>query len=468
MDQDAKNFIEYATSTTPRALEFLEWAKASKLCKVVTADVPEGVFPKYVVNPKLHDIKVDPYGVTKKKGPRGSDDAVYRSSEEIRRRVARGNTILTFTYNMNPLACVPIWALKKFTGGIGDEDDFEETDQGAPTPLSDPTPIWHRFFTTDPNLTSRVVSTQKANGAAGHLAVLKVGKGMYVWIGGSKNVHLAVKGIEDLGRYAEGRYTVAVKVVEAAIMGMREVGVDLDGFLGMLWEKHLTACFELLDPEDAHIEDLSHLTKPELHLYSLVSFEKGVENPNYICEHPERTFETIKKFGLILLPELRKDFVDGVRGDHGNEGRVIYFLDKEGEVIGLLKKKTVWYIVIRAIREKLKVYYAVDFTAIDPSQPLPRMAELALWLGWSKTTLDAWTKVAVAAGDWAAGQIGWEGEKSATEREGFFALMKGRFPVMWAKFLKECGVDDRVALTEDGEGEVVVEEKPQKVPVEAF
>jgi hypothetical protein len=65
---------------------------------------------------------------------------------------------------------------------------------------------------------------------------------------------------------------------------------------------------------------------------------------------------------------------------HSYEGKVLYFLDGDGKVIGLVKvetksprhtcrsgltrlaspvaaqKKTVWYIIIRAVREKMKAY----------------------------------------------------------------------------------------------------------------
>jgi len=45
-----------------------------------------------------------------------------------------------------------------------------------------------------------------------------------------------------------------------------------------------------------------------------------------------------------------------IRGLQGTEGRVVYFLDKDDNVIGLLKKKSAWYIILRALREKVKQY----------------------------------------------------------------------------------------------------------------
>ena len=39
--------------------------------------------------------------------------------------------------------------------------------------------------------------------------------------------------------------------------------------------------------------------------------------------------------------------MEKVRRDAGYEGEVFYFLDVKDNVIGLLKKKTAWYVVLR-------------------------------------------------------------------------------------------------------------------------
>ena len=39
--------------------------------------------------------------------------------------------------------------------------------------------------------------------------------------------------------------------------------------------------------------------------------------------------------------------MERVRRDVGYEGEVLYFLDASDNVIGLLKKKTAWYVVLR-------------------------------------------------------------------------------------------------------------------------
>ena len=42
-----------------------------------------------------------------------------------------------------------------------------------------------------------------------------------------------------------------------------------------------------------------------------------------------------------------------VREGRDYEGEVLYFMDSNNNTVGLLKKKTTWYIVLRAIREKV-------------------------------------------------------------------------------------------------------------------
>ena len=42
-----------------------------------------------------------------------------------------------------------------------------------------------------------------------------------------------------------------------------------------------------------------------------------------------------------------------VRDGRDYEGEVLYFMDKDNNTVGLLKKKTTWYIMLRAIREKV-------------------------------------------------------------------------------------------------------------------
>lgn len=76
--------------------------------------------------------------------------------------------------------------------------------------------------------------------------------------------------------------------------------------------------------------------------------------------HPAFCFKIAEAFALpsVHYEEFKPEDLDGVmmdiRGDYGKEGRVLYFLDEHSRVFGLLKKKTVWYVMVRAIREKVR------------------------------------------------------------------------------------------------------------------
>jgi len=90
--------------------------------------------------------------------------------------------------------------------------------------------------------------------------------------------------------------------------------------LEYLSSTHETACFELIDPEDLHVE-LVHLEKPELrfigepptsflghrHLprlptsFLLVAFTSYDDRQQTICRNPLEGFEKMKSFGFKVV-----------------------------------------------------------------------------------------------------------------------------------------------------------------------
>ncbi len=63
------------------------------------------------------------------------------------------------------------------------------------------------YFLRPVHVTSRIVCTEKANGEAAHMAV-RVLRGKFYLIAGSKNVHMLLKDDKDLTHYTDGRYQV--------------------------------------------------------------------------------------------------------------------------------------------------------------------------------------------------------------------------------------------------------------------
>merc|ERR1711962_303740 len=74
----------------------------------------------------------------------------------------------------------------------------------------------------------------------------------------------------------------------------------------------------------------------------------------------------------------------------------MYFVNNKCPSIGLLKDKTAWYVLARAIREKAR--NAVRNFAKNPSEPVSgcinkteaRLRQIKSWLGFSDAYLDAW------------------------------------------------------------------------------
>ena len=116
---------------------WLGWCRDHRQVKVSPWEIPQGILPPGYSG-KLHDVKVQ--DLAKKFGP---DDKIYNSNPEIRDKVARGNTVLELhnskcNSNTNKTEHdMVVFALKKFTGGMGDEDEEQPEDDL----------VWQRYFT---------------------------------------------------------------------------------------------------------------------------------------------------------------------------------------------------------------------------------------------------------------------------------------------------------------------------------
>ena len=80
-----------------------------------------------------------------------------------REKVARGNSVL-FLRDLESNSSSHdgvIFALKKFTGGMGDEDETQPDDNF----------VWMKYFLKPLASARKVVCTRKANGEAAHLSV---------------------------------------------------------------------------------------------------------------------------------------------------------------------------------------------------------------------------------------------------------------------------------------------------------
>jgi len=427
-----------STSLHTEASNWLEWARSKKDLKIVTVEVPDGILPKGTTG-RLHDVKVF--------SGHGPDDVLYDCQQDLREKVARGNCFLEICDKDNDSAvmCV-IHAMKKFTGGLGDDDDR--------TSGSDF--VWQRYFTQPFDSAKAIVCTKKQNGEAAHLSAFRIGSEIYI-CAGSKNVHLVFRSSSDLDKYPlhEPRYQFA-KEISRCILEILD-GLSESGrvyLLEFLCVTRCTAVFELLSAHHQHVEDLSEFTTPVLKFIAWTSCHLESADSNSAIQFcslpPDSGIELARVFDLdtteyqeISVGSLVEHMAD-IRSRHGVEGEVLFFLDGDRRTIGMLKKKTVWYIVVRAIWQKVQtacMSYSKNTEAFVRSTHLQkinqRLKEIQEWLQLTDKSLLAWKHLASKFLDFSIEKLR---VKAFTASD-----FPASFPVHWKNFLFEMGETDCIS-----------------------
>ena len=413
--------------------EWLAWAKGqpSKV-RVVDGTVPWGILPQGLVG-KLLDVKVG--------GKAGPDDKMYNSSADLRDKIARGNTVLQLedTRTGKVTKDMVVFALKKFTGGMGDEDeDQPENEQ-----------VWQKYFLSPMQAVDKVVCVTKENGEAAHLSVRMI-QGNFFYFCGSKNVHLMFRTRDELEKYTEQRYMVAKTVAnswldQAAAMEPEKLRL----FCSFLHTTKMTAVFEVLCPDYQHVVSLSHLSSPELRFLTF-TLQYGAASLTGLPPHV--SLNIASSLGLatavheVILASQAESRMEKVRAGYGYEGEVLYFLDKEDKTVGLVKKKTAWYVLCRAIREKVnaaRCQYRKEGGMSKQKENLHleklerRINEIRTWLDLSEATTRHWCLLGKTFFKWTLEQLKQNPEKLEE------LCARGGFPQQWQSFLAQADISDK-------------------------
>lgn len=353
----------------------------------------------------IHDIRVSP-SRAKGSGYSGfnamTDDRVYADHALVRERIPRGLAFLqvckvrdlhevfsTSTVKggakvqtslgwrpdvtAGDVHCL-LRGLRKFTGR--DHGDDDDTLPGAGQAADKPKDAeWQRFFTSDPSTTTHVAAMEKANGESGHFTALATpvalkkaiasGGGIapdHVYVGGSKTVHIIAREAADLEHpvYASTRYSFARNIVRGCLQVVqsrpKEVQQQFKTFMATL---RITLCIEFLNPATQHVErfDFSH---PVPQALTFVSSRPQQIAALSLGMHPIVAVRLAQYFGFEVVGHSLHSMTEHVsvlqrtRYLYGKEGYVLYYMNGAGCVIGLVKRKSVWYIIQRAVREKAR------------------------------------------------------------------------------------------------------------------
>ncbi|CAL8101714.1 unnamed protein product [Orchesella dallaii] len=379
---------------------WVNWCRSHAHLKCVECDVPQGILPKNYRG-VLIDVKVG----GKKRIP---DDKIYLAHADLRAKVARGNCVLELNkiekgVIVSTKYLFLVFALKKFSGGMGDEDD-------APCSQSS----WEPYFLKPLSAARKIVSTEKANGEAAHISSRKLIGQDYLCIG-SKNVHMLVRNRDDISKYTDTRFQFAQRVANSffqTVMENTNISEDSkSAFISFIQQKRFTCVCEMVQPEYQHVVNLSHLKHPELRFicWTTPDLEGDFCSRDTLCAMPiDEAIEQARNFGLstviydtILCDGGEEDtkikieeYMNKVRRDYGHEGKVIYFLDGENYTIGLIKKKTAWYILLRALREKVAAFSRPhESSSLNErsNKIAKRIKEIQTWLEFSNEFAEGWT-----------------------------------------------------------------------------
>lgn len=418
-----RNKAQYSEEKAKLMFEQIE-KRSKKQLKVISTVVPEGILPPGY-SCTLYDVRIQSSGL---------GEFIYNKNEWIRENITRGlNFMQLKEKDGGEKFDFAIYANKKFMGGVGDEEgNF----------LPENKDMWKNFFVDSVTKANAVIIMKKLDGCAGHFAIRKIG-GEYFIIAGSKNVHMLIRSSDDIKKYEKFEFRIAKKVAE----GVLNAFDDMDKSKLLLLKHHLTitketVVCELLDPEiKQHLIDSSHLKKATI-FGLMITSPPGKEKVKSLTSIPPQIFLKYLDFLGISTPEhfsistkRVENSITKIRRETDYEGCVLYYLIKD-RTIGLLKVKTIWYIIMRGLQEK-----DIFCTSEDGilKKPLPDMIEASKdlienfheLLKFSEDYSNAWKKSVEAF-------INWLNEKMKIKKIPVVNIREN-FRATWKEFAKEKG-----------------------------
>ncbi|XP_042215272.1 uncharacterized protein LOC121861515 isoform X2 [Homarus americanus] len=368
---------------------------------------------------------------------RGPDDLVYSKHQDIREMIPRGVTIMQLNGRVSQFDVV-IHGNKKFSGGIGDEDECQPENNDK----------WREYCLGNPDTAIKVVCMKKLNGEAAHFSGRYIDGRFYLFVG-SKNVHMLIRDCMDIEKYEGSRYGVAKIIARAVCSVLNDLEKKKQHLVfSLLHHTKSTAFCEILQPEHQHLVNISHLSEPQLNVISFTStasYDGEVRSLTAMPPHHALDLAAVLGFQSNTYKIIPRDEVlthkDMIRQYFDDEGEVLYFLTENEDTIGLAKVKSVWYILLRALREK--AVYCFTTAKKKSGWSLQerinathkRLREIQRWLKLSDDYIHFWSKL-------CDGFLRW------TEQEIKYARIEGssirpKFPILWKQYLCETKQTDR-------------------------
>ena len=434
-----KNCLENNKNLTnnniPSATAELETFSLSnpKYIKVCRNPIPNGVLPPENVG-FLYDINVyisREFRIEKRKKFL-TDDDVYESFPLIQKNIPRGVTICKIVNkyddsNVNFYETT-IYANKKFTD--------------IPNNINDNN---YLYFLQNPSKPKKIISMEKMNGDALHFSGRYLLGNFYLFVG-SKNNHVMIKSESDIELYTDDRYVVSKQFARIVWKMLQNLSPpNRNALYDIFHYTEVTAVCELLQPNYQHIVKISNTESKVVFLTFTPTFY-GLDdddiNKSLTFLPPHLSLRIMNILDIPCAPhrimiidddKKYREEIENIRSNINSEGRVFYFLNNnKDETIGLSKVKTVWYICLRALREKCvhhfskKSKYVHIPTVVNSVNT--RYTEIQNWLKLSDDIINYWNNIGEQFVIWLKKQIN---ENLIDIRQN---PIKSNFPILWDKF----------------------------------
>ena len=277
------------------------------------------------------------------------DDAIYTSSSFLREYMPRGMAVYD-----NGIDFFVIRGFRKFTGlSSGDEDEHSNATNNTDN-------FCYRGKTLKDCKT--IIVTNKSNGENGKMAIRRCLDDTYIVFAGSKNAMKYWKIGETpdfISENTDGSYIPAIEISKWFFNYLECVSND---FFKNIADNEFTLMFEINHPDSEHIFPIDIM---RMDFVSILN-KDGI---SIDCREAFTLFDTYElphePYTIHNSDELNT-IIENTRSRDNTEGVVIYLYD-DSECIGLLKIKTDFYVVARAIRECCKHFgnYLLSGNIID-------------------------------------------------------------------------------------------------------
>lgn len=370
---------------------------------------------------------------------RGADDTLYAQEPLLRKYLPRGLSLLRVENadGTEIVDCVT-HAIRKFSGAT-----LEDEDDGRPELCE--VDGQNIYFLKSQDEAARVISMEKINGEAAHICGRYV-NGVFYFIAGSKNVRMMFRNEEDLDQYTDERYAIAQRIARTVLRQWKKLTeFKRDWLQKFLHFTKTTMAGEIKLPDHQHIVSFDGMTKEEIIFIGLTSGPE--ENPKSVLVFPaDIVLEFYKIIGfksadyeIVGVSDVSSSLKE-VRARKKTEGVVIYFEDKDQNVIGLIKVKSRWYIHLRALRQQAASRFSFKKSKstrnMDQAKERSRqrMEELKQWLQTSDDELKFWQDLSDLWMVWIETKV---------KNEEIDPLdIRNNFPVVWTPFTKSPAVEE--------------------------